>query len=67
MKEREWLDLLETMIDQRGLTGILEDMAGICDAKAEHIEISYGPDDRTAVRWEQAGAVLMAAQEHVNV
>lgn len=62
MIESQWLNLLQAMIDERGLIGVLEDMARICDDKSEMAE-----SDPDAVRWQQAGAVLMAAGEHINV
>jgi hypothetical protein len=47
-------DDLEQMIDARGLYGVLEDIAAICYAKAEHLETNW-QDANAAKVWQKCG------------
>jgi len=43
---------LEEMVDKRGLQAVLEELAIVCQAKAEHIEYAW-QDFGTASNWEK--------------
>jgi hypothetical protein len=49
---------LETLIDENSLSGVLDTLAVIALAKADHIKTNYGTrgKDETAAAWEEAGA-----------
>lgn len=48
----KWISLtdLERAIDQRRLNNLLDDIAQVCERKAEHIQTEW-KDDRTSQLW----------------
>lgn len=50
-------ELLERMVDSFDLAGVIDALADICEAKAEHVATAW-QDTRTAKLWEvYAGAL----------
>ena len=58
------LDLIEAIIDDRGLAGLADLIAEVCSAKADHINASYsvfaGATDPIADQWDDYAAALLA-------
>ena len=52
-------DKLEDMIDADGLASVLEALARVCSAKADHIRSIYGDPDITADAWDERCAALL--------
>jgi hypothetical protein len=51
---------LEGLIDRRGIEPVLQQIAGICGEKAQHIA-EYWIDARTALRWATVESAVGAA------
>ena len=49
--------VLENMIDRKGMQAVIEDLAEICYAKAQHVSEAW-QDERTASAWTSAGNYL---------
>ena len=43
---------LEEMVDKRGLQAVIEELAIVCQSKAEHIRYAW-QDGKTAQSWEK--------------
>ena len=58
------LDLIEAIIDDRGLEGLADLIAEVCSAKADHINASYSvfadANDPIADQWDDYAAALLA-------
>jgi hypothetical protein len=52
---------LERMIDERGLTFVVDSIIEVCYEKADHIRGSYG-DESLASQWGKAGLALANPQ-----
>ncbi|MGH8235392.1 MAG: hypothetical protein ACREXP_00030 [Steroidobacteraceae bacterium] len=57
---------LEKLIDERGLAGVLESIAGICGEKADHIRASY-LDETLADNWDSASIAVTNCAGRVSV
>ena len=55
------LSNLETMIDNQGLKGTIDNLIEICGEKAEHIRSSY-QDETTAGSWDKDAKALQAVR-----
>jgi hypothetical protein len=60
LEGRIMLDVLERLVDERGLMAVLEGLAGVCQDKAEHIRTGW-QDKPLAKAWEQMSGVLYNA------
>jgi hypothetical protein len=58
--------ILEGFIDAFGLQNVLNGLACICSAKADHIESNW-QDTRSAKHWERAAVHIMNAADHSAV
>lgn len=58
-------DALESLIDHKGLSSVLETLAAICYLKAGHVEENW-QDANLARRWERAGKKLDKAARDVQ-
>jgi len=63
---RNSLDAIEDMIDKNGLIELLEDIATICDLKAEHLREAW-QDTVSAKTWERAATNIHRAAQTVTV
>lgn len=59
------LDALEAMVDKIGLANLVEALAEICSAKADHVQSNW-QDDALAAVWDRDAAVLLKASGKVN-
>jgi hypothetical protein len=69
MTEMFWTKVsrdLEKMIDKHGLEYVLQQLACICIAKAEHIETNW-QDHLTAAVWGRAHKAIMKAADNASV
>ena len=55
LKHNERLDLIETIIDEEDLTGLMDLVSEICSAKADHIRTNW-QDETTANHWDGLAA-----------
>ncbi len=55
MNHNETIDLLEEIIDDHSLCGLMELIAEVCSTKADHILSSYN-DEETAKIWDKYAA-----------
>lgn len=55
IKHNERLDLIETIIDEQDLTGLMDLVSEVCSAKADHIRMNW-QDDITANHWDGLAA-----------
>jgi hypothetical protein len=58
------LDLIEAIIDDRGLEGLADLIAEVCSAKADHINASYSlsanASDPLADQWDDCAVAMLA-------
>ena len=59
MNHNEKIDLLEEIIDDHSLCGLMELIAEVCSTKADHILSSYD-DEETAKIWDGYAAGFLA-------
>lgn len=58
---------IEELIDQQGLSGLLDSIADIANEKADHIRASYeGDSDPTAKAWYAAADVIRDWSQTLN-
>jgi len=58
MTNQELIAEIERMIDEKGLTAVVDAVCEVCYAKAEHVRASYS-DTALAEQWDKAGASLV--------
>jgi phage gp36-like protein len=58
------IDALEAMIDSHTLGGVLDIIAEVCSAKADHILTNW-QDDATADQWDRYSAALLGLQDQI--
>ena len=58
------IDALEAMIDSHTLGGVLDLIAEVCSAKADHILTNW-QDDATADQWDRYSAALLGLQDQI--
>ncbi len=56
------LDQLESLIDSHDLPAIIEALAEVCSAKADHVELNW-QDEALANQWNKRAALLLNAAE----
>ncbi len=56
------LDLLESLVDRHDLPALIEALAEICSAKADHVQESW-QDETLAKYWDRRAALLLNAAE----
>ena len=56
---------LESLVDQHGLSAVLNELANICTAKADHIRSSYS-DESLARCWERDSKFVAKAESLVT-
>lgn len=59
-------DLLEQLVDQYGLMGVLGGLETICQEKGEHLRANW-QDRETARQWEGAAKNLHRVQLKINI
>lgn len=59
------IDALEAMIDNNSLGGVLDLIAEVCSAKADHILTNW-QDEATADQWDRYSAALLGLREKVR-
>lgn len=57
-EHNERLDALEAMIDKIGLNAVVETLAEVCSAKADHIRTNW-QDEPLAKGWDRRAARLI--------
>ena len=62
MNHNEKIDLLEEMIDDHSLCGLMELIAEVCSTKADHILSSYNDED-TADIWNGYAAGFLLSSK----
>jgi len=58
------IDALEAMIDAGTLGGVIDMLAEVCSAKADHIRTSW-QDETTADEWDRYAAALLGLQDKI--
>ena len=58
------LDVLEAMIDRSTLGGVLDLIAEVCSAKADHILTNW-QDEATSDQWDRYSAALLGLQDKI--
>ena len=58
------IDALEAMIDNNSLGGVLDLIAEVCSAKADHILTNWQDED-TADQWDRYAAALLGLQDQI--
>lgn len=56
--------VLETLIDQYGVSGVMRLLCVICNEKSDHIAANW-QDNVTARRWERASETLYNQQRRI--
>ena len=59
------IDALEAMIDNNSLSGVLDLIAEVCSAKADHILTNW-QDEATADQWDRYAAALLGLQDQIS-
>ena len=59
------IDALEAMIDNNSLGDVLDLIAEVCSAKADHILTNW-QDEATADQWDRYAAALLGLREKVR-
>lgn len=59
------IDALEAMIDSGTLGGVLDLIAEVCSAKADHILTNW-QDEATADQWDRYSAALLGLQDQIS-
>ena len=66
----ELLHQVELMIDEHGLTAVVDSICEVCYLKAEHIRASYTENrcsnNKLAQQWEQSGKSLVNSKIEVE-
>lgn len=65
----ELKNYLETLLEENGLNSVLDTLAIIALAKADHIRANYGVrgKDETASAWEDAGARIAKLASKLSI
>lgn len=63
-KHDEGLDAIEALMDTWNVGGMLDLMAEVASAKADHIRSNW-QDETTAKAWDRMAARLMACQQQI--
>lgn len=58
--------LLEALVDDGTLAGVLESLDSVCRAKAEHLRVNW-QDSRSARTWDKAGVAVGRLSGRVHV
>jgi hypothetical protein len=57
---------LEASIDEHGLAAVLDNLALVCFAKAEHLQSNW-QDAHTAVAWSAAGDLIAGISAKIDL
>lgn len=60
-------DQLETLVDRHGLPQVLEALAMVCSAKADHLRTNWQDDGPQARAWDNAAVHLLATEATLRV
>ncbi len=63
--DKSQLETLERIVDATSLENVTAALAGIADAKADHIRINW-QDKLLAREWDKASAILLRAANRIN-
>lgn len=58
-------DQLEILVDSHGLTNVIEALALMCSAKADHI-LSNWQDENLSEQWDMAAAIMLHSRVTVE-
>jgi hypothetical protein len=65
MNQREADDMIEELVDKKGLGYVLEELGNVCDMKADHIQENW-QDPQLARVWRRAAKILEAVAEKID-